>query len=77
TELLAEVYLAMTRGQESLMIEAAPVLAKNVARVQRERVKLRVLQAGEEELAAHSAYLDELDKSSRGNCLWKLASLGG
>ncbi len=77
TELLAEVYLAMTRGQESLMIETAPVPAKNVARAQRERVRLRVLQAGEEELAAHSAYLDDLHKSSRGNCLWKPASQGG
>ncbi|PWB57245.1 MAG: DNA polymerase III subunit epsilon [Nitrosomonadales bacterium] len=76
TELLAEVYLAMTRGQESLMIEAAPVLPQNVARVQRERSRLRVLQAAEEELAAHSAYLEDLDKSSRGNCVWKMAMQG-
>ncbi|MFH1493988.1 MAG: DNA polymerase III subunit epsilon [Pseudomonadota bacterium] len=76
TELLAEVYLAMTRGQESLMIETEPVRANSVARAQRERLKLRVLQAAEEEMAAHSAYLDDLDKSSRGHCVWKLMTQG-
>ncbi len=78
TELLAEVYLAMTRGQESLMIETAPVSqSKNAARVQRERLKLSVLQAGEEELAAHAAYLEDLEKSSRGLCVWKSMTQGG
>ncbi|MBU0592499.1 MAG: DNA polymerase III subunit epsilon [Gammaproteobacteria bacterium] len=76
TELLAEVYLAMTRGQESLMIETEPVRANSVARAQRERLKLRVLQAAEEEMAAHSAYLDDLDKLSRGHCVWKLMTQG-
>lgn len=73
TELLAEVYLAMTRGQESLMIESAPILAKSVARAQHERSKPRILPAGEEERAAHAAYLDDLEKSSRGMCVWKMA----
>lgn len=73
TELLAEVYLAMTRGQENLMIETAPVRAKNVGRGQHERTRLRVLPAGEDELAAHAAYLEDLDKSSRGVCVWKMA----
>lgn len=76
TELLAEVYLAMTRGQESLMIEAAPVLNRNVARTRCERPKLRVLPAADEELAAHAAYLEALDKASRGNCVWKMAEQG-
>jgi DNA polymerase-3 subunit epsilon len=73
TELLAEVYLAMTRGQESLMIETAPVRAKNVGRAPHERTRLRILPAGEDELAAHAAYLEDLDKSSRGGCVWKMA----
>lgn len=78
TELLAEVYLAMTRGQESLMIEAEPVVqSKNVARLQRERPMLRVLKAGEAELAAHADYLEALEKSSRGNCVWTLTMQQG
>lgn len=77
TELLAEVYLAMTRGQESLMIEAEPAQARSIARVGRDRPKLRVLPAADEDLAAHAAYLEELDRTSRGACVWKMAALGG
>lgn len=76
TELLAEVYLAMTRGQESLMIETVPEQAKRVARTSGTQLRLRVLPASEEESLAHSQYLEELDKASRGRCVWKtLASL--
>lgn len=75
TELLAEVYLAMTRGQESLMMESAPVQAKAVARAQGVRAPLRVLPAGGEELQAHGAYLDDLDKASRGACVWKMLEM--
>ncbi|MBZ0106359.1 MAG: DNA polymerase III subunit epsilon [Sulfuricella denitrificans] len=78
TELLAEVYLAMTRGQESLMIETAPLpKTRRMAHLQRERLKLRVLHAGEAELAAHADYLEALEKSSRGQCVWKLTTQGG
>ena len=74
TELLAEVYLAMTRGQESLMMESVPAQAKHVARTHGARLRLRVLPADAEELHAHQQYLEELDKVSRGACVWKLAS---
>lgn len=76
TELLAEVYLAMTRGQESLMIESAPVQVRSVVQVQRERPKLKVFHASEAELVSHLAYLEELDKSSRGQCVWKAQEQG-
>lgn len=70
-ELLADVYLAMTRGQESLMMDiaepkSAPGEATAVVRSQ----PLAVLHAGEEELAAHRSYLQGLDKAAGGTCLW-------
>lgn len=76
TELLAEVYLAMTRGQENLMIETAPAQVKSIARTHGVRLPLPVLRADEEELQAHSRYLDELDKASRGSCVWQMAVQG-
>jgi DNA polymerase III subunit epsilon len=72
TELLAEVYLAMTRGQDSLLgeedadLENQPALfADNMP-----RPLLRVLQASPDELAAHARQLEDIDKASKGECLW-------
>lgn len=71
TELLAEVYFALTRGQESLLDEDAPVLRKPaVLSMDASRPKLRVLSPTEEELAAHIQQLAEIDKASKGACLW-------
>lgn len=71
-ELLAEVYLAMTRGQESLLMELdiAP-LAVDTA-VMMENLHLVVLPASESELELHSQQLENIDKESKGQCLWKL-----
>ncbi|MDR1648472.1 MAG: DNA polymerase III subunit epsilon [Zoogloeaceae bacterium] len=75
-ELLAEVYLAMTRGQESLLSEAAvpkknrPDTAATKLKSRVERRPLVVLRATEEEEAAHQATLAAIDKKSGGNCLW-------
>ncbi len=60
-QLLAEVYLAMTRGQESLGIEVAPPPAAADAAGAR-RGPLRVIRPGEAELAAHAAYLAGMAK---------------
>jgi DNA polymerase-3 subunit epsilon len=74
-QLLAEVYLAMTRGQESLTIDiAVPAVAGgglNRARAARPRVPLAVPAPSEEELAAHAAYLEDLDRESKGRCVWR------
>lgn len=70
--LLAEVYLAMTRGQDSLamdLVEANDVVATDDDRV--EPLKLVVVSASPEEISAHEAYLLDLDKASKGACLWK------
>ena len=70
-ELLAEVYLAMTRGQESLVmeLEEAPA-AESVGGVAVERVRLTVLAATEEELAEHAGVLQDIRKQSKGKCVW-------
>ncbi len=70
-QLLAEVYLAMTRGQGMLMIDAAPVAATQIEINAREKIDISVLRASAEELAAHDAQLAEIDKASGGKCLWK------
>ena len=71
-ELLAEVYLAMTRGQETLVmeLEAAPAAGLQ-AELPAERPALRVLRASAEELAGHERVLAEIGKESRGNCVWQ------
>lgn len=70
-ELLAEVYLAMTRGQESLIMELETVQASAVQTgVAAERLPLRVLRASADELAEHERVLAEIGKESKGNCIW-------
>ncbi len=70
-ELLAEVYLAMTRGQESLIMEldAAPVPGLQ-AELAAERPPLRVLRASAAELVEHERVLAEIGEESRDNCIW-------
>ena len=70
-ELLAEVYVAMTRGQDSLAIEVEadrPGSAGMAAWLDRPR--LPVIVPTPEELAAHEATLAKIDKESKGKCLW-------
>lgn len=72
TELLAEVYFAMTRGQESLLGNDAPTTRKPaVLSTDASRPKLRVLLPSEDELSAHAQQLADIDKASKGACLWK------
>ncbi len=73
TELLAEVYLGMTRGQESLLGEdVAETLPETLSQAGDViRMQVRVLTASEEELALHTAQITDIDKSSKGACVWK------
>lgn len=73
--LLAEVYIRMTRGQESLVIdglddEQAAALAEPI---DLRRFELPVLAATAEECAAHEAVLADLDKASGGKTVWRSA----
>lgn len=77
-QLLAEVYLSMTRGQESLVIgldEPNPVQEAIDAASLGERPKLRVLRASEAELAAHREVLSGVAKAAKSACVWA-ADLG-
>ncbi len=71
--LLAECYLAMTRGQESLVMEletpaaAAAAAAGLVVDVS----KLMVQRASAEETAAHERYLDAMEQEAKGRSLWR------
>jgi DNA polymerase-3 subunit epsilon len=70
-ELLAEVYLAMTRGQESLMMVLEEEQKSDTATALcTERPPLKVLRASGEELAAHDAVLADIENANRGRCLW-------
>ncbi|HUW97984.1 MAG TPA: DNA polymerase III subunit epsilon [Acidiferrobacter sp.] len=72
-EILVDVYLAMTGGQTPLFEETAvtpgPTIAGGFAV---EGGEALVIPPSAEELAAHEAYLETLDKQSGGRCLWKL-----
>ena len=68
--LLAEVYLALTRGQESLVIELAiPTLAATAAGTQA-LPPIRVIAPSADELAAHLEYLAAVDSEAKGRCVW-------
>jgi DNA polymerase-3 subunit epsilon len=70
-QLLADVWLAMTRGQETLDImmgaNDAPAMSLAASPV---HARLAVVHASEEELAAHAAMCERIEKESKGRCLW-------
>lgn len=74
-ELLAEVYLAMTRGQNSLTIdlmaeESLLQIGADAARTAT-IADILVVHASAEELAAHETVMNGLDKEIKGTCLWR------
>ena len=75
SEILADVYLAMTGGQTSLLLAAEEVkpAAKGSTEAvvsTKQRGSLRVIKATDEELLTHEATLQRLDKTSDGRCVW-------
>ena len=74
-ELLAEVYLAMTRGQNSLTIdlhveEHSADSDEGLAGAALADVLVVRAEAGE--LEAHELLLNSLDKEVRGTCIWRM-----
>ena len=69
--LLAEVYLALTRGQESLVMELEETGAAVAATARVDASKLKVLHATAEEAAAHEKVLDAIDKLAKDGSLWR------
>ena len=72
-ELLAEVYSRMTRGQESLVIDATESSASELRfeSIDFSRLELFVIEADETEITAHAMVLAELDKASGGKAIWR------
>ncbi|EON13664.1 DNA polymerase III subunit epsilon [Pandoraea sp. SD6-2] len=74
-ELLADVYLAMTRGQESLVMDTYDG-DDGEAGAHREKISLRqfdlpIIAAATEEIALHDDVLNGIDKSVKGTCVWR------
>jgi DNA polymerase-3 subunit epsilon len=72
-ELLADVYVNMTRGQEALLIESSTPQADTTgtSSVDLRRLVLPVLTANAQELEAHADVLRQLDKASGGKTVWQ------
>lgn len=75
-ELLADVYINMTRGQDALIMESsAPEEAGIVVeQLDLRSMQLPVIEVNAQELAAHEDVLAQLDKSSGGKTVWKLSA---
>lgn len=78
-EILAEVYLAMTGGQTTLMLEPEnvangadypPSIADINPPLSAARPRLKVIHCTEPENRAHERRLIEINKASGGKCLW-------
>ena len=75
-EILAEVYVAMTRGQESLAIdlgEEKEEIGKsaNISSIAIDmRRKQLIIRASEKETSEHETVLTLIQKESKGKCLW-------
>lgn len=77
-EILADVYVAMTRGQESLVMDLAPQPGADLQMSTRgERKPTRILLASADENDAHARVLAAIQKESKGKCLWLNAETAG
>lgn len=75
-ELLADVYINLTRGQNALVIEADNTRTSSAngqgrPQVDLSGIELPVLRPNAHELQAHEALLLDLDKASKGQTLWR------
>ena len=72
-ELLADVYINMTRGQDALLIEGNESSEAGVEAIviDLSRFELPVLRANEQELQGHDVALADLDKACKGKTLWR------
>jgi len=73
-EILGDVYLMMTGGQTSLLLDEQEAReaqgSSQINRLPNDRPRLKVIRCADEELQAHEKSLEMIDKVSGGNCLW-------
>ena len=72
-ELLADVYINMTRGQDALLMDLGDAPNENglIETLDLSRFELPVLRANEHEIQAHDGVLADLDKASKGKTVWR------
>ncbi|MDH5328027.1 MAG: DNA polymerase III subunit epsilon [Gammaproteobacteria bacterium] len=76
-EILADVYLRITGGQVTLLLDGQAEntevgAEQGLRRIVSDRPALRVIPASEEELHSHQQRLEAINKSSGGGCVWLL-----
>jgi DNA polymerase-3 subunit epsilon len=77
-ELLADVFINMTRGQEALLMDVVSAQEDKQAvvfQLDLSTFVLPVMLANPQELAAHDDLLNQLDKSSGGKTVWRQSPL--
>jgi DNA polymerase-3 subunit epsilon len=78
SELLADVYLAMTRGQNTLSMDVEIESAGGGELIEAGPLgEIIVLAAADDELAEHDNMLAALDKGVKGECVWRKYSPQG
>jgi len=72
-ELLADVYINMTRGQDALLMDLGDAPDENglTESLDLSSFELPVLLANEQEAQAHDGVLADLDKASKGKTVWR------
>ena len=76
-ELLADVYINLTRGQNSLMMDANTAVQHDGALpvIDLAQFELPLLMANAQECIAHETLLADIDKASKGKTIWRTTSL--
>ena len=74
-QILLDVYLAMTGGQSSLLLEDEPrsglAGAYKTADLNRQHLHLKIIEPSAEETAAHEKFLDALERGSGAQSIWR------
>jgi len=73
-ELLADMYINLTRGQNALLMDEGPAINANGERVSAldlSQFVLPVIIASKQELAAHEDVLTQIDQSSKDKTIWR------
>ena len=73
-ELLADVYINMTRGQHALLMDTAEPQKQvgiQVQNIDLSSIQLPVLQANATELQAHEQAMQDINKASGGKAVWR------
>jgi len=72
-ELLADVYINLTRGQDALLMDSDSQAdgSSEAVKMDFSQLKFKVIQPSPEELLAHEEVLQQIDKASGGKTLWR------